>query len=54
LPTFSVLDIRLRPDDVSPALQRLGDLFAQRLKGRNGTGRGAWDEGRNGKGRGTR
>jgi len=33
LPTFSVLDIRLRPDDVSPALQRLGDLFAQRLKG---------------------
>jgi indolepyruvate decarboxylase len=33
LPTFSVLDIRLRPDDVSPALQRLGELFAQRLKG---------------------
>lgn len=33
LPVFSLLDIRLRPDDVSPALQRLGDLFAQRLKG---------------------
>ncbi|MCS7266372.1 MAG: thiamine pyrophosphate-dependent enzyme, partial [Armatimonadetes bacterium] len=33
LPTFSVIEIRLRPDDVSPALQRLGELFAQRLKG---------------------
>lgn len=33
LPIFSVIDIRLQPDDVSPALQRLGELFAQRLKG---------------------
>ncbi|MFP4099419.1 MAG: thiamine pyrophosphate-dependent enzyme [Coleofasciculus sp.] len=31
--TFSILDVRLLPDDVSPALQRLSDLFAKSLKG---------------------
>ncbi len=29
----SVLDVRLLPEDVSPALQRLGELFAKTLKG---------------------
>lgn len=33
LPVFSVLDVRLPPDDVSPALRRLGELFARTLKG---------------------
>ncbi|MGK7875157.1 MAG: alpha-keto acid decarboxylase family protein [Xenococcaceae cyanobacterium] len=31
--TFSVLDVHISPDDVSPALQRLSDLFAKMLKG---------------------
>jgi indolepyruvate decarboxylase len=31
--TFSIIDVRLSPDDVSPALQRLSDLFAKSLKG---------------------
>lgn len=31
--TFSILDAQIAPDDVSPALQRLSDLFAQSLKG---------------------
>ena len=31
--TFSILDVRIRPDDVSPALQRLSYLFAKTLKG---------------------
>lgn len=31
--TFSLLDVRLSPDDISPALQRLSDLFAKTLKG---------------------
>ncbi|BAY11740.1 alpha-keto acid decarboxylase family protein [Calothrix sp. NIES-2098] len=31
--TFSILDVHISPDDVSPALQRLGLLFAQKLKG---------------------
>jgi indolepyruvate decarboxylase len=30
---FSILDVRMAPDDVSPALQRLGDLFEKSLKG---------------------
>ena len=30
---FSLIDVRLLPEDVSPALQRLGDLFAKTLKG---------------------
>jgi TPP-dependent 2-oxoacid decarboxylase len=33
LDTFSILDIRLQPDDVSPGLQRMSDLFAKTLKG---------------------
>jgi indolepyruvate decarboxylase len=33
LDTFSILDVRLAPDDVSPALARLGELFARTLKG---------------------
>ncbi len=33
LPIFSVLDVRLPPDDVSPALRRLGELFARTLRG---------------------
>lgn len=32
-PTFSILDVHISPDDVSPALQRLSLLFAQKLKG---------------------
>ncbi|AFY46673.1 thiamine pyrophosphate dependent decarboxylase, pyruvate decarboxylase [Nostoc sp. PCC 7524] len=31
--TFSILDVRLLPDDVSPALHNLSTLFAQTLKG---------------------
>ncbi len=31
--TFSVLDVRISPDDLSPALQRLSALFAKTLKG---------------------
>ena len=31
--TFSILDVRISPDDVSPALQRLSALFAKKLKG---------------------
>jgi indolepyruvate/phenylpyruvate decarboxylase len=31
--TFSILDVRLAADDVSPALARLGELFARTLKG---------------------
>ena len=31
--TFSVLDVHISPDDVSPALQRLSALFAKKLKG---------------------
>lgn len=30
---FSILDVRISPDDVSPALQRLGKLFTKTLKG---------------------
>jgi indolepyruvate decarboxylase len=30
---FSILDVRLEPEDVSPALQRLSELFAKTLKG---------------------
>ena len=31
--TFSILDVCISPDDVSPALQRFSDLFAKSLKG---------------------
>jgi indolepyruvate decarboxylase len=31
--TFSILDVRISPDDVSPALRRFSDLFAKSLKG---------------------
>lgn len=31
--TFSILDVRLSPDDVSPTLARVSDLFAKTLKG---------------------
>ncbi len=31
--TFSILDVRISPDDISPALQRLSALFAKKLKG---------------------
>ncbi len=31
--TFSILDVRISPDDVSPAMQRVCDLFAKTLKG---------------------
>jgi TPP-dependent 2-oxoacid decarboxylase len=31
--TFSILDVRLSPDDISPALQHLNALFAKTLKG---------------------
>lgn len=31
--TLTLLDVQLEPGDVSPALQRLGDLFARTLKG---------------------
>ena len=31
--TFSILDVRIAPDDVSPGLERLGALFAKTLKG---------------------
>ena len=30
---FSILDVHLSPDDVSPASRRIGDLFAKTLKG---------------------
>ncbi len=30
---FSILDVRISPDDVSPALRRFSDLFAKSLKG---------------------
>ncbi|MCS7223257.1 MAG: thiamine pyrophosphate-binding protein [Armatimonadetes bacterium] len=30
---FTVLDVRLSPSDISPALKRLGELFARTLKG---------------------
>ncbi len=30
---FTLLDVRIAPDDVSPALRRLGELFAGRLRG---------------------
>ena len=30
---FSLLDVHLSPDDVSPASRRIGDLFAKTLKG---------------------
>ncbi|MDJ0616533.1 MAG: thiamine pyrophosphate-binding protein [Calothrix sp. MO_192.B10] len=31
--TFSILDVRISPDDVSPGLSRLSSLFAKKLKG---------------------
>ena len=31
--TFSILDVRISPDDVSPGLERLSSLFAKTLKG---------------------
>ena len=31
--TFSILDVRIPPEDVSPALHRLSELFAKTLKG---------------------
>ncbi len=31
--TFSILDVHISPDDVSPALRRFSDLFAKSLKG---------------------
>lgn len=31
--TFSILEVRISPDDVSPALQSLSALFAKKLKG---------------------
>ena len=31
--TFSILDVRISPEDVSPASRRIGDLFAKTLKG---------------------
>jgi indolepyruvate decarboxylase len=31
--TFSIVDARVPPDDMSPALARLGELFAKTLKG---------------------
>lgn len=31
--SFSIIDVRLLPEDVSPGLQRLSDLFAKTLKG---------------------
>lgn len=30
---FSIIDVRLLPEDISPALQRMSDLFAKTLKG---------------------
>jgi thiamine pyrophosphate-dependent acetolactate synthase large subunit-like protein len=33
LDKFSILDIHLQPDDISPGLQRMSDLFAKTLKG---------------------
>lgn len=30
---LSIIDVRLLPEDISPALQRMSDLFAQTLKG---------------------
>jgi len=31
--TFSILDVHISPEDVSPALQGLSDLFTKTLKG---------------------
>ena len=31
--SFSIIDVRLLPEDVSPGLQRMSDLFAKTLKG---------------------
>ncbi len=31
--TLSIIDVRLLPEDISPALQRMSDLFAKTLKG---------------------
>lgn len=31
--SFSIIDVRLLPEDISPALQRMSDLFAKTLKG---------------------
>lgn len=31
--TFSILDVRISPDDLSPASQRVAYLFAKTLKG---------------------
>jgi indolepyruvate decarboxylase len=31
--TFSILDVRISPDDFSPALQRMSELFAKTLRG---------------------
>ncbi|HEY9767662.1 MAG TPA: thiamine pyrophosphate-binding protein [Coleofasciculaceae cyanobacterium] len=31
--SFSIIDVRLLPEDISPALQRMKDLFAKTLKG---------------------
>lgn len=31
--SLSIIDVRLLPEDISPALQRMSDLFAQTLKG---------------------
>ena len=31
--TFSIIDVYISPDDVSPTMQRVGDLFAKTLKG---------------------
>jgi hypothetical protein len=31
--SLSIIDIRLAPEDVSPGLQRMSDLFAKTLKG---------------------
>ncbi len=30
---FSIVDVRLLPEDISPALQRMSELFAKTLKG---------------------
>ncbi len=30
---FSIIDVRLLPEDISPTLQRLSNLFAKTLKG---------------------
>jgi thiamine pyrophosphate-dependent acetolactate synthase large subunit-like protein len=30
---LSIIDVRLAPEDISPGLQRMSDLFAKTLKG---------------------